>query len=111
MKSKSMNKVSITKLELEALRAIDNSEYGDSLGSDIWDWSVAQNIVEGTSPKSVPGILSSLSKKGLVICNGEGKEATVGMTDMGQLVYIASVGLNKVNKRIDEEILAIAKNK
>jgi hypothetical protein len=91
----------LTHLELSVLRAIDNSEYGsDSLTSPTWTFSVTDNMqADGATPKQLPGVISSLSKKGLVsICDEPGEES-IGMTDAGAAAYILAVGYerNKAN--------------
>ena len=83
----------ITKNELAALAAIDASEYGSYLSDEIWSFSIADN--SELKPKSIPGIVASLSKKGLVVCGGSGREGdwkTCGMTPAGIAVYLAANG-------------------
>jgi hypothetical protein len=74
----------LTALELSVLRAIDASEYGEVLTDDVWTFSITDNMeAGGATPKQLPGVISSLSKKKLVkICDEPGEE-TVGMTDAG----------------------------
>lgn len=90
----------LTELELLALRAIDNSEYGEYLDDAIWAWSIADHINASVSKRQIPGIVSSLSQKGLVVCNGDGKEGAVQMTDRGVAAYVSAVGQNNVRKEI-----------
>ena len=91
----------LTALELLALRAIDRSEYGEFLDEPIWAFSVADNIDKSVAKKSVPGIVSSLSKKGLVHCSGGGQpisrgapdDATISMSDKGIEVYTKALAV------------------
>lgn len=103
----------LTALELAGLRAIDASEYGEFLLDEIWAFSVADNIDKSIAKKSVPGIVSSLSKKGLVRCSGGGQpisrgapdDATTAMTDKGVEVYtkaLAAIG-EKPKKYVNYE--------
>ncbi len=85
----------LTSKELQVLKAIDASEYGDYLTDTIWSFSVAQN--SNLKPTSIGGIVASLQKKGFVIC-GEARrddDATVGITQAGAAVYVAAVGRAK----------------
>lgn len=88
----------LTANEIAVLKAIDNSEYGDNLHDEIWTFSVADNC--SLKPRSLPGIVSSLSKKKLVSCCGayDGDDATIGMTDAGIAAYVAAVGADNVKK-------------
>ena len=92
----------LTHLELSVLRAIDSSEYGEDLRDDVWTFTVTDNMqADGATPKQLPGVISSLSKKGLVrICDEPGEE-TVGMSKTGAAAYIAAVGFNR-NKACEE---------
>jgi len=86
----------LTHLELSVLRAIDCSEYGEDIADDVWTFSITDNMAaDGATPKQLPGVISSLSKKGLVrICDVPGEE-TVGVTKAGAAAYIAAVGYNR----------------
>jgi hypothetical protein len=70
----------ITELERKVILGIMASEYcdGDPM-SEIWSWSIR---APGIAKKSLSGIVSSLSKKGLVICrSGEiHSEDTIAIT-------------------------------
>ncbi|MCZ6868066.1 MAG: hypothetical protein O7G84_01020 [Gammaproteobacteria bacterium] len=79
----------ITENEAAYLVGIIESDYaegqdimtGDAdliVGTPVWDWSPAEGF-----GKSAGGIASSLSKKGLVHCEGSGEEATISMTLKG----------------------------
>lgn len=72
--------IELTQLEKEVLIGINNSEYSDALGSPIWSWSI-ECASAGT--KQISGVVSSLSKKGLTISQGSGKDQTVMLTPLG----------------------------
>jgi|TARA_R110001606_G_scaffold151568_2_gene292072 hypothetical protein len=94
-----MNKYeqTLTENELEVLKAIDNSEYGDFLTDDIYAWSIADNI-QNVTIGSVAGIVSSLNKKGLIVSRGTGDDAGVRITNEGVKVYVDKVGEVNVRK-------------
>lgn len=108
-----METVKLTAMELAALTAIDHSEYGDALDEPIWSFSVTDNIDKAIPKKSVPGIVSSLSKKGLVHCSGGGApistgapdDATIMMSEAGIRAYVAAVGADKVRKSFDPKLV------
>lgn len=51
-------------------------------------WS---NCLGGVPSGSIPGVVASLSKKGLVTCSGgRGDEATVSLTEEGFAAWLAS---------------------
>lgn len=84
----------LTTNELAVLRAIDSSEYGDALCDQIWSFSIADN--SDLPQRSIPGIVSSLAKKGLTVSGASGGEDTVAMTLFGATTYINAVnGTNK----------------
>lgn len=84
-----MNTTNLTALELDVLKAIDASEYGDSLTDGVWSFSIAQNIRAGVAKRSIPGVVASLSKKGLVVVSGYGtSESYVTITDAGAAAYL-----------------------
>lgn len=85
--------IKLTSLELAILSALDESEYGDWLDSDIWTFSVWDNIERKLCPNrvSLSGGISSLVQKGLVRVGGSGKDAYVGMTPSGSLAYIEAL--------------------
>ena len=92
-------KVRLTQNELEVLKAIDSSEYGDNLNDPVWSFTIADNSkLEKTS---IPGICSSLSKKGLVSCTEyEENQNTIAITKKGIEAYVAAVGKENIKKTI-----------
>ena len=82
--------ITLTANELTVLKAIDDSEYGCYLTDAIWSFSIADNC--NLAPTSIPGVVSSLVKKGLVRCAGYGNDAEVRMTDIGAHEYIRANG-------------------
>ena len=96
--------MSLTAKELEVLKAIDTSEYGDYLDDAIWSWALSDNV-ENVEPASLPGVVASLSKKGLIAVDSverHGDEATISMTDEGIAAYVEAVGAENVGKVIRE---------
>jgi len=75
----------LTANEFKVLRAIDMSEYGDSLLDAIWSWSIADN--SDLNATSIGGIVTSLKRKGLVEGGGTHKDASIGMTLLGAIEY------------------------
>lgn len=77
-----MATIELTAKEQGVFLDIFRDEYSD--GSDDphpWSWSV----VGGS--KSRAGVLSSLVKKGLVGCQGEGRDASCWYTDAGKALF------------------------
>lgn len=72
--------------ELKVLKAIDDSEYGDTLVDGCWSFSVADN--SDLKPRSIGGIVSSLVKKGILVAGDSGTEdAFVAFTRAGAETY------------------------
>lgn len=72
--------INLTDLEKQVLEGINNSDYGEELGDVIWCGSERCSI---SNTKTISGIYSSLSKKGLIQVDKDGKESTVWLTDLG----------------------------
>lgn len=81
-------KTKLTPKELKVLQAIVKSEYNSdsSLTATVWTFTIGQN--SDLIPKSIPGIVCSLVKKGLVTIGGFGTEATITMTKTGADAYV-----------------------
>ena len=79
----------LTNMEKAVLTAIDNSDFGYNLQDPVWAHSL-----KGCVPKaSLGGVVSSLSKKGLILAldlYGD-DEATVEMTKKGADIYLSEV--------------------
>jgi predicted MarR family transcription regulator len=75
-----MSSISITELEKQVLNGINNSDYGDELGDPIWQGSEECAI---SNTKAISGVYSSLSKKGLIGTQQDGKDSTVWLTKLG----------------------------
>lgn len=84
--------MSLTPNEIAILSAIDKSEYGDRLTDSVWTFTLADH--SGLSGKTISGTVSSLAKKGFVVCtdyeassDGRGRknndDAAIGITDAG----------------------------
>lgn len=72
--------INLTDLEKQVLEGINNSDYGSSLGAAVWS-SEINCAIAGT--RQISGVVSSLSKKGLVTCDGKGLKETVRITPEG----------------------------
>lgn len=82
----------ITANEFAVMQAIDASEYGDGLCDAIWTFSMSDHC--SLAKRAIPGTVSSLTKKGLVVTGGttsrvEGDMFTIGLTEKGATVYLA----------------------
>ena len=74
--------MNITPLELVLLKGITRSDfYENGQASIVYGWSVYETC--GINRKSCPGVVSSLSKKGLVGIEGEGTEHCLWITPLG----------------------------
>lgn len=71
----------LTDLEYAALHNLMHSDYD---GPAVWAWCATGGIV---TKSKVSGVVSSLSKKGLVVCDGHGQDATICVTDEGRATY------------------------
>lgn len=88
----------ITALETKVLRNIALNQYQPTNGSEpeLFDdtsavWSSCLDCgPEHIESSSIPGVMSSLSKKGLVVCSGSLKaaDATVTLTRKGWDAYV-----------------------
>jgi len=80
----------ITENEFAILKAIDDSEYGDSLRDSVWIFSVSNRC--GLEGKVISGTVASLVKKGYVQVSEyhyTGKDSkTIVMTYAGIQAYI-----------------------
>jgi len=87
----------LTTKELILLKAIDASEYGDRLLDSVWTFTITDN--SDLNPRSVPGIIASLLKKGLVITGGSTRsnddDYNIAMTEAGAKAYLAVVGKSR----------------
>lgn len=84
--------ITLTELEKDVLTGINNSDYGDELGHEIWSWSIANKVA---TPKQIPGVVSSLTKKGLTFSGGKGDDAVIGLTELGKQICIENNLLGK----------------
>lgn len=73
------NTINITELEASILLGINYSEYGDTLGEAVWVF----DAIDESLGKINSGVISSLSKKGLVITQGKGDDQTIALTELG----------------------------
>lgn len=65
----------------------------DDFGIGVWTFSVADTIKKFMAPRSLPGVVASLTKKGLAYTGGsgaQGDEFYMGMTDAGIAAWQAA---------------------
>lgn len=55
----------------------------DAVGKELWSDCIYAPDLPSTS---IPGVVSSLSKKGLVKCAGTGRDATLWLTEAGAAI-------------------------
>jgi len=71
----------LTTLERRAIQGILDSEYGDGdVDKCVWTWSANRGF---PNKRSFSGAISSLVKKGYVIAGGDGRDATLTLTQSG----------------------------
>lgn len=77
--------LNVTELEKKMLVSLLHCHYGDR-GDWIWAWAHNDSFKpHGLSEKSVPGIIGSLVKKGLMWSDGQtGRDSCMGLTSEGQ---------------------------
>lgn len=61
----------LTDLETAAIANLKNSGFD---GPAYWDWCATGGIV---TKQNVGGVVASLQKKGIVVCEGRGQDATI----------------------------------
>lgn len=83
----------LTDYEFEIMRAIDKSEYGQSITDDVWTFTLQDNSYLPST--SIPGIVSSLVKKGFVTSQRMGKDSTIRMTKKGVIAYCEAIAPNR----------------
>ncbi len=76
--------MNITELEKQALENYITNNYGDVPHHCVWSFALAEDGHNRIDKSKISGIVSSLAKKGLVLCDGEGNEATTQLTNEGQ---------------------------
>ena len=78
-----------TELEIKMLENIAKNDYNNGAPGQMCPiWANCLDCGPNSFSKSqIPGIVSSLSKKGLIYCSGYGSEAMVAMTDKGIAAY------------------------
>ena len=83
-----LNEPVITPLEADViLNGIAKSDFfGDSTNATVWSEVIIDNC-EQTTISQLSGVVSSLSKKGLLVQSGSGKDASVKLTAEGYSYY------------------------
>jgi hypothetical protein len=85
----------LTNLELEVLRALVDNDFmdgctgADMVGKELWSDCIYQNTSIVTNVQ-LPGVVSSLVKKGLVKCAGSGRNSTLWLTAEGVAAWEAT---------------------
>ena len=92
----------LTENEFKVLRAIDLSEYGDSIRDAVWTWSMSD--YSGMKGKEISGVVSSLVQKGYVYTSDSGRDASIEMTAAGVAAYVAAAPKGSVNKWVPDPI-------
>jgi len=64
---------------------LGNNNFSEA-GELVWSWSISDCCTVHRS--QIAGVISSLAKKGLVVCEGQGNESTVRVTSDG-MNYLA----------------------
>lgn len=75
----------LTKLEKVVIKVIAKNEYSDSPGDPVWTFIIEDDT--DLHSKQISGVVSSLTKKGLVGSNDAGKDSTVWLTKKGIKEY------------------------
>lgn len=80
--------MNLTEMEKDVIIALVTSDYADGPGDAVWSWDIADNV-KITKQNQISGIVSSLSKKGLVKsdCGELGKYSCTWLTEKGVEVY------------------------
>lgn len=94
------NKISITKLESDVIENGFGKSNFNTEGNPVW----SNSLIEGCklcTIKQLPGVVSSLVKKGLAIVDGEGAEKTVALTDEGKVILKRLVSVDSAEPIVD----------
>jgi hypothetical protein len=76
--------VKLTALEVDVLKGLYASEYHDGGPQPyIWSWAIRNQLA---TPAQLPGVVSSLAKKGITRSDGSGEERAVAVTELGAQV-------------------------
>lgn len=75
----------LTEFEKIVVRVLAKNEYSDNLEDLIWTFIIEDNT--NLHSKQISGIVSSLTKKGLVNSNSNGKDSTIWLTKNGVEEY------------------------
>jgi len=73
--------MNITKLEKAVIAVIAKNEYSDSPEDPVWTFIIEDNT--DLHNKQISGVVSSLTKKGLVNSIDDGKDSTIWLTKKG----------------------------
>ena len=75
----------LTEFEKIVVRVLAENEYSDNLEDPVWTFIIEDNT--NLHSKQISGIVSSLTKKGLVNSNDNGKDSTIWLTKNGVEEY------------------------
>ena len=78
--------MNLTELEKDVIVAIAENQYADVPSDPVWSFAIDFHT-KITKTEQISGVVSSLVKKGLAECWGEGKDSTVELTDTGVKAY------------------------
>lgn len=79
-----------TQLTLKETIALCNLVTNNYDGGAVWSWAVMHGEAGGghiVTDENVAGVISSLSKKGIVSCHGEGEDAYIKISKVGYAAY------------------------
>jgi predicted transcriptional regulator len=94
------NKISITKLESDVIGNGFGKSNFNTEGNPVW----SNSLIEGCklcTIKQLPGVISSLVKKGLALAEGEGSEKTVALTDEGKVILKRLVSVDSAEPIVE----------
>lgn len=87
--------MNVTTKEMIVMKVIADNEYGDEMTDEKWTWSISNDLSSDIPASSLGGIISSLSKKGLVSVDSvemNGAESTMSLTDEAAEILIEKYG-------------------
>jgi len=77
--------MNITELEKDVILIIAKNEYGDDPGDPVWTFVIEDNT--DLHSKQISGVVSSLTKKGLIDSIDDGINSTIWLTANGVEKY------------------------
>jgi len=78
--------MNLTELEKDVIVAIAENQYANFPNDWIWSFAIDYDT-KITKTEQISGVVSSLVKKELAECSGEGKDSVTRLTDTGVEAY------------------------